>query len=103
MIERQIKLESGDRTYVLSPSLEALRAVSRRWPRMEDSIADLRGLNFDACALIVGAASGLKQDQAEKVVHQAGLAKSTAACVELLAALINPEGDEAEESQPGNP
>lgn len=103
MIEKEIKLESGGTTYVLTPSLGALREVSKRWANIQDAIADLRGLNFDACSYIVAAATGLKPGQADQAVFDAGLAKATAACVEWLAFVINPDGADAEESQPGNP
>jgi len=102
LIEREITLESGGTTYVLAASLGALRKVAQRWPRMEDALGDLRGLHFDACAYIVAAAAELKQDKAEQVVFGAGLAKATAACVDFLAFLINPDGSEAE-GPPGNP
>jgi hypothetical protein len=103
MLEKTITLETGDRAYVLSASLGALRSICERWPKMEDAIGDLRGLSLSACSYIVSAATGLKLAEAEAVVFGAGLAKSTAACVELLAVLINPEGDDAEGAKPGNP
>ena len=102
MIEKEITLESGGTTYVLAASLDALRKIAQRWDKMETAINDLRGLNFEACVCIVGAAAGLKADQAEKAVFAAGLARSTQACVEYLAFLINPEGEPQEDAKPGN-
>jgi hypothetical protein len=104
MLTREITLEAGGTTYILAPSLQCLRAVARRWPKMQDAIDELRGLSFEACATIVAAATGLTPERAEKVVFEAGIARSTAPCVELLAYLINPDGDEvADEGKPANP
>ena len=102
MLTREVKIETADGTYVLSATLDALRKIAQRWPKMQDAIDDLRGLNFDACSYIVAAASGLQAEKAMQVVFSAGLGKATAACVEFLAYLINP-GDEESDGTPGNP
>ncbi len=53
---------------------------------------------------IISAATGLPAEKAEAAVFEAGIARATAPCVELIAFLINPEGEQqGEATGSGNP
>lgn len=102
MLERQITLQAGDETYVLSPSLEVLRAIARKWPNYVDALDAVRKLNVEIIIDVIAAGAALKPDRAAQVVVAAGVGKAQEATAEVLAALFNPGGDEGGQSS-GNP
>lgn len=95
MIEKNITLQAGDEMYLLSPSLEVLRAVARKWPNYVDAIDAVRKLNVEIIIDVIAAAASLKPDRAAQVVVDSGVSRAQEATAEVLAALFNPSGEDS--------
>lgn len=102
MLERQITLQAGEQTYVLSPSLEVLRALGRKWPNYIDALEAIRKINIEIIVDVIAAAASVKSDKAMAIIVEAGIAKAQEATAEVMTALFNPAGEEDDGKPAGN-
>lgn len=105
MIDRDIDLELGDKTYKLSPTLSALKKINRRYESLVTAMEAVKRLDFDAVCMIIGAGTNASQKQMEELeseIYQAGLVNVVGKVADFLGVLLDPSGGE-DEGEPGNP
>lgn len=101
MIEKQIEVKLGQKTYILTPTLEAMLKINRGLGSAVDAMARVRKADFEAICLVIAAGAGVGPKQAEQLqreVFEAGVLNQTGAVSEYLVLLLNPTGEEAGDS-----
>lgn len=101
MIEKQVELKLGEKTYILAPTLDAMIKINRGLGSAVDAMARVRKADFEAICLVIAAGAGVGPKQANQLqqeVFEAGVLNQTAAVSEYLVLLLNPTGEEADDS-----
>lgn len=90
-------------TYILKPTLGAVRAVEAYFGGLRGASQAINALSIDGCAVIVAAGSGLTGKAAEAIaeqVWQTGVLDVSMKLNAYLVALYNPKGADAGKAQP---
>ena len=103
MIDRDVELKLGEKTYVLSPTLDAMRKINRSLGSPVEALQRAKFLDFDAICTIISAGASLSQKQSERLqaeVFAAGLVTVTNSVAEFIGVLLDPTGskDEGDDS-----
>jgi len=101
MIDRHVELKLGEKTYILTPTLESLIKINRGLGSPVDAMARVRKADFEAICLVIAAGAGIGPKQAEQLqreVFQAGVLNQTGPASDFLVMLLNPAGEEADDS-----
>lgn len=101
MIERHVEIKLGDKTYILSPTLDAMLKINRGLGSAVDAMARVRKADFEAICLVIAAGAGVGPKQATQLqqeVFEAGVLNQTGAVSDFLIMLLNPTGEEADDS-----
>jgi len=105
MIDRDVELKVGEKVYMLSPTLDAMRKINRTLGSPIEALNRSRQFDLDALCVIVSAGAGLSQKQADKLpaeIFNAGVVNVAPQVAAYLAVLMDPTGD-GEEAEPGKP
>lgn len=105
----KVEVTVGERTYALSPTLQAMDKIQHRWPQggLQAAIAACAGMNPRDLAYVISAGAGLSAQESKDIVKEvfdAGCVLIAAPVIEYLSLLMNPTGKEptaAAESEPG--
>lgn len=104
-MEREVRLELGGKTYVLTPTLDAMLKINRQFSSIVDCSVRLRRYDFEAVAFVISAGAGLspkQSDQMQRELVAHGLVGPVQKLAEYIKLLLNPEGLEQEEgTEPG--
>lgn len=93
MIDRDVDLKVGDKTYMLSPTLDAMLKINRALGSPIQALERVRSVDFDAICVIVSAGAGLSAKAAEKLkgeIFVAGVVNMVGPVVQFLAVLLDP-------------
>lgn len=103
-MDRDVQVELGEKTYNLSPTLDAMRKINRQFGSLMDAGARIARYDFDAMAFIIRAGAGLTDKQSEQMQHElvrSGLVPAVPALTKFIGVLLNPEGVEDGGGEPG--
>src|SRR5262245_32022956 len=93
MIDRDVRLDLGDKHYMLSPTLGAMLKVNRGLGSVVEALNRTRSLDFEAVCNIIAAGAALTPKQIEKLkeeVFAAGIVNVVGAVADFLAVLLDP-------------
>ncbi|AXO88446.1 hypothetical protein DZC75_10720 [Pseudomonas parafulva] len=96
------KVQVGDRTLVLKPTLKAVRFIESRFGGLRAASQSLHAVSVDAVALVIAAGAGVEGEDIEaftEEVWQQGAAELTPAATAFLSVLYNPRGGDAGKEQ----
>lgn len=98
-----VEVALGDETYVLKPTLGAVRAIEAHFGGLRGASQAINALSVDGCAVIIAGGAGLTGKAAEVIpeqVWQAGVLEVSVQLNAYLVALYNPKGADAGKEQP---
>ena len=98
-----VEIVLDDETYVLKPTLGAVRAIEAYFGGLRGASQAINALSVDGCAVIIAGGAGLSGKAAEAVaeqVWQAGVLDVSVQLNAYLVALYNPKGADAGKNQP---
>lgn len=98
-----VEIVLDDETYVLKPTLGAVRAIEAYFGGLRGASQAINALSVDGCAVIIAGGAGLSGKAAEVVaeqVWQAGVLDVSVQLNAYLVALYNPKGADAGKDQP---
>lgn len=98
-----VEIVLDDETYVLKPTLGAVRAIEAYFGGLRGASQAINALSVDGCAVIIAGGAGLSGKAAEAVaeqVWQAGVLDVSVQLNAYLVALYNPKGADAGKDQP---
>lgn len=98
-----VEISLGDETYVLKPTLGAVRAIEAHFGGLRGASQAINALSVDGCAVIIAGGAGLAGKAAEAVpeqVWQAGVLEVSVQLNAYLVALYNPKGADAGKAKP---
>jgi hypothetical protein len=104
MIDRDVELTVGDRTYFLKPTLDSMLKINRQLGSLFGAIDRAKQLDFEAICQIIAAGAGLSQKATELLkaeVFEAGITNVVQPVAQFLSVLLDPTGEQAEESPAG--
>lgn len=97
-----VEISLGDETYVLKPTLGAVRAIEAHFGGLRGAAQAINLMSVDGCAAIVVGGAGLSGKDAETIaekVWQAGVLDVSIKLNAYLVALYNPRGGDAGKPQ----
>ena len=102
----EVTLELGDDTYVLVPTLSAIRKINRHFGGLDSALNRLRVMDFEAAAYVLSVGADVKGRDADALagkLYRSGLIEATPPLVEYVAILLNggkrlDDGDQPEPS-----
>lgn len=98
-----VEIVLDDETYVLKPTLGAVRAIEAYFGGLRGASQAINALSVDGCAVIIAGGAGLSGKAAEAVaeqVWQAGVLDVSVQLNAYLVALYNPKGADAGKDRP---
>lgn len=98
-----VEVALGDETYVLKPTLGAVRAIEAHFGGLRGASQAINALSVDGCAVIIAGGAGLTGKAAEAIpeqVWQAGVLEVSVQLNAYLVALYNPKGADTGKEQP---
>lgn len=102
-LQGTVEIVLDDETYVLKPTLGAVRAIEAYFGGLRGASQAINALSVDGCAVIIAGGAGLSGKAAEAVaeqVWQAGVLDVSVQLNAYLVALYNPKGADAGKDQP---
>lgn len=90
-----VEIKLGDETYILTPTLGAVRAIEAHFGGLRGASQAINAVSVDGCAVIIAGGAGLKGKDAEAIAEQVWQAGALDVSVQLnayLVALYNPKG-----------
>lgn len=106
MIDRDVELKVGGETYLLRPTLGAMRKINREFDSLVDAMLRVKKVDFNAICFIASAGADHTSKQADQLaesIFEGGVMNAIPAVTEYLGVLMNPTGDDEEEDPSGNP
>lgn len=96
------EVKMGDDTYILKPTLKAVKAIEQRFGGISPAISALGSLNISALAMVIAIGAGLNYkpkdlEVIEEAIFEAGIREVNPQAVPYLVALLNPAGKSEEE------
>lgn len=107
-VSREVRIETDDGTYVLTPTLAAMVRICNTLGSPRDALTRVSRLDFTAVAEIIAAGAGMNDKQAAKMqeaVFAYGISEVVGPVSEFIGMLINPRGkqdDEGDGEDSGN-
>lgn len=101
MIEREVTLTLGDKTYHLQATLNSMLKVNSGCGSLMKAYESIKELDFEAICLVVAAGAGLNQKQTielQQAVFEAGIGSVATTAAEFVGMLLSPTGAEADNS-----
>ncbi|QYM66693.1 hypothetical protein K1X80_16700 [Pseudomonas sp. So3.2b] len=98
-----VDIKLDDETYMLQPTLGAVRAIEAHFGGLRGASQAINALSIDGCAVIIAGGAGLTGKAAEAVaeqVWQAGVLEVSVQLNAYLVALYNPKGPATGKSRP---
>ena len=98
-----VEIVLGDETYILKPTLGAVRAIEAYFGGLRGASQAVNALSVVGCAVIIAGGAGLAGKDADAVaeqVWQAGVVEASVQLNAYLVALYNPKGESAGKDQP---
>jgi len=98
----EVELVVGESTYVLKPTLAAVRAIERQFGGLRGALEVTRALSVEGCAAIIAAGAGVNEKAAAQLVQdvwQTGVLTVSVPVAAYVAALYNPRGGEPEQGK----
>ena len=98
-----VEILLGDETYILKPTLGAVRAIEAYFGGLRGASQAVNALSVVGCAVIIAGGAGLAGKDADAVaeqVWQAGVVEASVQLNAYLVALYNPKGESAGKDQP---
>ena len=98
-----VEIVLGDETYILKPTLGAVRAIEAYFGGLRGASQAVNALSVVGCAVIIAGGAGLTGKDADAVAEQVWQAGVVDASVQLnayLVALYNPKEESAGKDQP---
>jgi hypothetical protein len=94
VIDRDVDLRVGEKTYTLSPTLDAMRKINRALGSVVQAAERARSLDFDALVTIIAAGAGIsgKSDALASEVFEAGVVNVVGPVADFLGVLLDPTG-----------
>ena len=99
-----VEIVLGDETYILKPTLGAVRAIEAYFGGLRGASQAVNALSVVGCAVIIAGGAGLTGKDADAVaeqVWQAGVVEASVQLNAYLVALYKPKGEDAGKDQPG--
>lgn|SRR5690606_15762490 len=106
-MDRDVELKLGEKTYILSPTLDAMRKINRQFGSIMDAGSRIARYDFDAMEFVIKAGAGLsdkQSDQMAKELVKSGLIPAAPSIAKFINVLLDPEGrgdDSSEDGEPG--
>ena len=98
-----VEIVLGDETYILKPTLGAVRTIEAYLGGLRGASQAVNALSVVGCAVIIASGAGLTGKDADAVaeqVWQAGVVEASVQLNAYLVALYNPKGESAGKDQP---
>ena len=99
-----VEIVLGDETYILKPTLGAVRTIEAHFGGLRGASQAVNALSVVGCAVIIAGGAGLTGKDADAVaeqVWQAGVVEASVQLNAYLVALYKPKGEDAGKDQPG--
>ncbi|MPQ83813.1 hypothetical protein F0170_07335 [Pseudomonas sp. MAFF 730085] len=99
----EVKINLGDETYTLTPSLGAVRTIEAHFGGLRGASQAISSLSIEGCAVIIAGGAGLSGKSAAAIpeqVWQEGVLEVATQLNGFLVALYNPRGSQPGKDQP---